>query len=72
VNGEKVYSKISHIKTCTHTHARTHAPYIQREVAQVGIATGVKLTTHLLLVSRSRMRGAIPPSLIRLHDMLLS
>jgi hypothetical protein len=32
----------------------------------------VKLTTHLVLVPSSRMRGAIPPLPIRLHGMVLS
>jgi hypothetical protein len=31
----------------------------------------MKLTTHLHLVPRLRMRGAIPPLLIRLHGVVL-
>jgi hypothetical protein len=33
---------------------------------------GVKLTTHLHLVPRSRMRGAIPPLPVLLNDVVLS
>jgi hypothetical protein len=33
---------------------------------------GVKLTTHLLLVPRWRMRGTVPPFPIGLHGMMLS
>jgi len=32
---------------------------------------GLKLTTHLLLVSRLRMRGALPPFLLTFRDMVL-
>jgi hypothetical protein len=33
---------------------------------------GVKLTTHLILLPRSGMHGAIAPSLICLHGVVLS
>jgi len=32
----------------------------------------VKLSTHLLLAPRSRMRGAIPPPSIRIHGVVLN
>jgi hypothetical protein len=56
--GKKFFSLPQCVQTASGAHASSYP-----KVPGGGISPGVKLTTHLHLVPRSRTRGAIPPLL---------
>jgi hypothetical protein len=65
------FSLLHSVRTGSGAHS-TSCPVGTGAVSPGGSGRGVKLTTHLHLVPRSRTHDAVAPPSVRLHGVVLS